>query len=102
MNCGPNNCFTVRDAGGKARLVHNCENVVQSMSRDLLGYWTLEFEKAQIPIVLHAHDEDVACVPNSGAEIVLEQMIEIMRGGPDWAADVPLDAEGELSKFYKK
>ena len=96
----------LRYMGGKKR-VHTwggalTENVVQSMSRDLLGYWTLEFEKAGIPIVLHAHDEDVACIPEQGAEKVLDKMIDIMRVGPDWAAGIPLDAEGELSKHYKK
>ncbi|KKL66425.1 hypothetical protein LCGC14_2145070, partial [marine sediment metagenome] len=96
----------LRYMGGKKQ-VHTwggalTENVVQSMSRDLLGYWTLEFEKAAIPVVLHAHDEDVACIPEKGAEETLEQMIEIMRVGPEWAAGMPLDAEGKLSRFYKK
>ena len=78
------------------------ENIVQSMSRDLLGYWTLEFEKEGYPIVLHAHDEAVACIPEHNADEILNRMLEIMRTKPDWAGDVPLDAEGELSKFYKK
>lgn len=78
------------------------ENVVQAMARDLLGYWTLEFEKGGYPIVLHAHDEDVACIPEQGADEVLNRMLEIMRVSPVWADGVPLDAEGELSRYYKK
>ena len=78
------------------------ENVVQAMSRDLLGYWTLEFEKEGYPIVLHAHDEDVACVPEYNADEILNRMSEIMRGGPDWAEGMPLDMEGKLSAYYKK
>jgi len=78
------------------------ENVVQAISRDLLGYWVLEFEKTGIPIVLTSHDEAVGCVLKSGAEDKLEQMLDIMRVGPAWAEGLPLDAEGYLSGFYKK
>jgi len=78
------------------------ENVVQAMARDLLGYWTLKFEEVGIPVVLHAHDEDVACIPEEEAGKTLDYMLGIMRCGPDWATGLPLDAEGKLSRFYKK
>ena len=94
---------------GELKYLHNhlwggsiTENVVQAISRDLLGYWVLEFEKVGIPIVLTSHDEAVGCVPVSGAEDRLEQMLDIMWVGPAWAEGLPLDAEGCLSGFYKK
>jgi len=92
---------------GGSKTVHTwggalTENVVQAMSRDLLGYWILELEKEGIPIVLHAHDENVACIPEHDANKILNRMLEIMRTKPDWAAGIPLDVEGELSRYYKK
>ena len=94
---------------GDLKYLHNhlwggsiTENIVQAISRDLLGYWVLEFEKAGIPIVLTSHDEAVGCVPVSGAGDKLEQMLEIMKVGPAWAEGLPLNAEGCLSEHYRK
>jgi len=78
------------------------ENIIQSLSRDLLGYWLLECEKQGIHIVHHSHDELVACVPEYEAKLRLEQMIAIMSTGPDWAEGLPLAAEGCLSERYRK
>lgn len=78
------------------------ENVVQAIARDLLGYWILEYEKAHLPVVLTSHDEIVSLVAKERAEDCLQKAIEIMRGGPDWAEGLPLDAEGEISERYKK
>jgi DNA polymerase len=33
------------------------ENIDQSISRDLLGYWILKCEDAGLPVVLHVHDD---------------------------------------------
>lgn len=78
------------------------ENVVQAISRDLLGYWVLEFEKAGIPIVLTSHDEAVGCVLKDNGHGFLNRMLDIMAVGPTWAEGLPLDAEGSLSGYYKK
>lgn len=78
------------------------ENIIQSICRDLLGGWLLECERQQIPILLHTYDELVGCVPEYCAERRLEDMIEIMNTGPDWAAGLPLDTEGCVSPHFKK
>ena len=57
MDCGLNNCFTVLDNEGHLRLVHNCENIDQAISRDLLGFWILRCEEKGLPVVLHVHDD---------------------------------------------
>jgi len=78
------------------------ENVVQAVARDLLGYWILEFEKYNLPVVLHSHDEIVSLVTKERAEDCLAAAISIMRQGPDWAEGLPLNAEGEISECYTK
>lgn len=78
------------------------ENIVQSIARDLLGYWILEFEKSNLPVVLTAHDEIISLVPKSSAEKDLRLAITLMSQGPEWTRGLPLDAEGELSSVYKK
>lgn len=78
------------------------ENVVQAIARDLLGYWILECERRIGPVVLHSHDEIVCTVDKSVAHGKLNQMIDIFSTGPDWAAGLPLAAEGELTRMYKK
>ena len=100
IDCGDRNCFTVRDKDGKLRLVHNCENLVQAIARDLLGYWILEFEDRGFPVVLHSHDEIVTIT--DGAEKRLDEALAIMRSAPDWAGGIPLDAEGCVSEVYTK
>lgn len=77
------------------------ENIIQAIARDLLGYWILEFEKNHLPVVLHSHDEIVSLVKENDVNI-LDDAIKLMSQGPVWAEGLPLGAEGELSKVYKK
>ena len=77
-----------------------CENLIQAIARDLLGYWILEFEKRGFPVVLHSHDEIVTIV--EGAEKKLDKALAIMKSAPEWAKEIPLDAEGCVSEVYTK
>ena len=72
------------------------ENVVQAIARDLLVHVILKCEEAGIPIVLHIHDEVIACVPEDQAEQAMEKMIQIWRTVPRWAEGLVLDAEGAI------
>lgn len=79
------------------------ENIVQAISRDLLGYAMINLESNGFGITMHVHDEAIAEVPDDGhAEEHLAKMIEIMRQAPDWASDLPLNAAGFTSKYYQK
>ncbi|KKN77872.1 hypothetical protein LCGC14_0356090 [marine sediment metagenome] len=78
------------------------ENIIQAICRDLLGGWLLECERNNIPIIHHTYDELVGCVPEEQADEKLEQMIDIMRVGPDWSNGLPLDAEGCITPCFKK
>ena len=79
------------------------ENIVQAISRDLLGYAMKNLEAAGYGITMHVHDEAIAEVPDDGhAEERLNNMIKIMSKAPDWASDLPLNAAGFTSKYYQK
>ena len=80
------------------------ENVIQAMSRDLLGEALLNTE-AHVdgcPVALTVHDELVGVAPAPKAEVALGVMIECLSTPPAWAAGCPLAAEGEVLERYGK
>ncbi len=78
------------------------ENIVQAAARDLLCYWLMLWEQNGLPVVLHTYDELVAVVSEHRASDRLQIGMDLMCGAPDWATGLPLDAEGECSRVYKK
>lgn len=70
------------------------ENIVQSVARDLLGYWILECEKVGLDIVLHIHDSIIMMMPEDTAwrrkiEVQSKLFGDIMCSVPDWAEGFP-------------
>ena len=78
------------------------ENLCQAVARDLLAEWMYAIEQAGIHIVLHAHDEVVALLPEKEAKGLLSKMGELMCKRPVWAKDLPLGIDSQLSDRYKK
>lgn len=78
------------------------ENLDQAVSRDILTEAILRTEEAGIPVVLHAHDEEVGIVPEVEGEQALKKMIEIMCTNPSWATGLPINAEGKVTRKYEK
>ena len=78
------------------------ENIVQAISRDLIGYAMRNLEAAGCGITMHVHDEAIAEIPEENAEHWLDEMIRIMSIAPSWASDLPLNAAGFTAKFYMK
>lgn len=74
------------------------ENIVQATARDVLAEALLRLEEAGYPVVFHVHDE--AIVETSGTDI--ETINNLMAQAPDWAAGLPLNSEGYVTKYYKK
>lgn len=97
-DCGPNHCFTVLSNKGPM-LVHNC---TQGIARDILAESLLRLDAAGYKIRFHVHDEVIVEVEGSRAEEALKDVTRIMCTTPDWAAELPLSAEGFISEFYKK
>lgn len=78
------------------------ENLVQAIARDLLVHAMEMLDAAGFPVVFHVHDECIAEVPADGAEESLAEMSRLMGTAPDWAADLPLRADGYVTPFYIK
>ncbi len=77
-----------------------CENIVQAVARDILAEALLRLENVGFTIVCHVHDEAVLEVPIGESSV--EEVNKIMAVCPDWAAGLPLKADGFESAFYKK
>jgi DNA polymerase len=75
------------------------ENIVQAISRDILCEQLLAIH-AHYPVIMHTHDELIACVPETEAETALAFLINIMTTPPTWASTLPLDAEAHYGKRY--
>jgi len=76
------------------------ENIVQATSRDLLALAMLRLRDRGFEIVMHCHDEAVMEVPHGDSSA--REVCGIMAIAPDWAAGLPLRADGYECDFYKK
>lgn len=76
------------------------ENIVQATARDLLAQAMLRLRNKGFEIVMHIHDEAVLEVPEGISGV--EEICQIMSEQPDWAAVLPLRADGYECAFYKK
>jgi DNA polymerase len=78
------------------------ENIVQAIARDLLGFSMLALDKLGFKIVMHVHDEVICEVADFYPKDKLSKMCKAMSAAPEWAEDLPLAADGYLTKYYKK
>jgi DNA polymerase len=79
------------------------ENVVQALARIVITDQMLDIQSLpQVDIVLQVHDEIIAIGSKLEADNTMNQIIDIMRTPPEWCDDLPLDAEGGVSKIYDK
>lgn len=76
------------------------ENIVQATARDLLAQAMLRLRNKGFEIVMHIHDEAVLEVPDGVSDV--DEICQIMSEQPDWAAGLPLRADGYECAFYKK
>lgn len=76
------------------------ENITQAVARDCLAEAVERLEAEGYPVVFHVHDEVVIDAPPGRDK--LEGVVEIMRQVPEWAAGLPLTADGWVNPFFKK
>lgn len=73
------------------------ENVTQAVARDILAEALVRLEDAGYEVALHIHDE----IGVYGGHPV-EDIVKIMCDSPEWAAGLPIDAEGFVCQRYQK
>jgi DNA polymerase len=79
------------------------ENIVQAVARDLLADSMQKLNSSGYKIVMHVHDEVIIEIDdNDNAEAELENICKIMGTAPKWAGGLPLNADGYLTRYYKK
>ncbi len=78
------------------------ENIVQAIARDCLAESMKALVNAGYVPVFHIHDEVICEVPVNNENFSLEKAVEIMCKPIKWAEDLPLNADGFTSKYYKK
>lgn len=79
------------------------ENVVQAIARDLLAHAMLTLDRAGFILTMHIHDEVIVELDVDGREKEeYNKLVKLMSTPPSWASDLPLNAEGYITDFYKK
>jgi DNA polymerase len=81
------------------------ENVVQALSRIIVTDSMLRIEQdtnLDAEVVLTVHDEIVLISQANKPDATMDKLITHMCKPPDWAKDIPLDAEGGYDVSYSK
>ena len=85
------------------------ENIVQAIARDILAEKIRLLECSGIRILFHVHDEvvtewtaDMMQAVYSRGRSPLDVVCDIMKTPVSWAKDLPLNAEGYISPYFKK
>lgn len=73
------------------------ENIIQAIARDILLFAMQNLKDYRI--VAHVHDEIII---EAKVNTQLETICKVMSIAPNWAKELPLDADGYTCKFYKK
>jgi DNA polymerase len=77
------------------------ENCVQGIAFDFMAEGALNASKAGYEICALIHDEALSAYhPEKGQ--TLEEFVALLTQLPSWAEGMPLKAEGDIVKFYKK
>jgi hypothetical protein len=73
------------------------ENVVSAIARDIFAGALQRLIRAGLKVVLHCHDEYVLEVDH---DVRKEDVEELLRQPPSWAADLPIDVESWEGDHY--
>ena len=77
------------------------ENVIQALSRIVITDSMLRLSK-NFDVALQVHDEIIISSTGDNPSDTMSKMITDMCISPEWATDLPLDAEGTYGAYYAK
>ena len=78
------------------------ENIMQSVSRELLIEVILNCESMLYDVLLHTYDEVVCLICEGDEKRAMKNINKFMCTVPKWAKGLPLGSEGFVSKVFKK
>jgi len=78
------------------------ENIIQAISRDCLAESMMRLDAKGYEIVMHVHDEVIIDHHSDDPGSTLKDIEDTMSIRPEWAKDLPLNADGYHTTFYKK
>ncbi len=78
------------------------QNAVQATARDLFALILVRLHQAGFKVIMHVHDEVVIEHDEKYAKAALADALTIMAIRPEWALDLPIEAEGIVTKEYTK
>jgi DNA polymerase len=78
------------------------QSAVQGTARDFLAEGLVRLDKAGYEVNNLIHDEYLLLADEDNAEQTLADVLEMVTQPPKWAPDMPLAAEGWISKRYRK
>ncbi len=99
------NAWKIKNRNGWTKMYGGrlVENVVQALARVVVSQAMNRITAQGIKIVLCAHDELVACLPDTpDISSTFEFMKEEMKREPAWLPNIPLDVEAVLADRYEK
>jgi len=76
------------------------QSITQGTARDLLAHALVRLDESGWHPVLHVHDE-IMCEEPVGSRTV-EELESVMCDLPSWAKGLPVEAEGYVSRRYRK
>lgn len=92
------------DWGGRTKRLWGgimVENIIQALARIVVSEHMVKIRKELgLRPVLQAHDEIVYIVPEDKADDYKKSVLEIMTTPPEFAPDLPIDAEAAWGKTY--
>jgi hypothetical protein len=78
------------------------ENVTQAAARDVFMDRVLALNEYGLPPILRVHDEAVCLLWEETAETDFAAMLRIFSTAPAWWTDLPVRADGHITKRYTK
>ena len=88
LDCGPRTRFVVKGKTGPL-IVHNC---IQALARCVMGESMVRIAK-RLPVALTIHDAVYCMVPDQLVEKAAKFIVDELKRAPEWASELPLDAE---------